>query len=102
MPPCLATLGFLSPSPVLRSHHRSQIAHTDGLSWPLLPRCASPVVAVLKRLGLDCLCFAVFGGRRGQLDCICFYINGGASLLSMCSPGAAFVEPHWPFWEQQP
>lgn len=61
--PCLAAL-CLSPSPVLHAHHRSQTTHTDGLSWPLLPRCASPVVAVLKRLGLDCLCFAVCEERE--------------------------------------
>lgn len=58
VPPCLATLGFLSPSPVLHSHHRSQTTHTNGLSWPLLPKvclsgcCSSQTFG--SRLSLLC------------------------------------------------
>lgn len=87
VPPCLATLGFLSPSPVLHAHHRSQTPIQMAFLGHLFP-------------GVPLL-FAVCGGRRGQLHCMCFYIDGGASLLSMCSPGTAFVEPPWSFWEQQ-
>lgn len=49
VPPCLATLGFLSPSPVLHAHHRSQTTHTDSLSWPPIPRCASPVCRLWRK-----------------------------------------------------